>query len=420
MTAPDDLASRLAAEHFSTRGGHLLVGEHTVEALAKRLGTPLFIYDAAVMRRSFRRLAEAVEGFATIYFSVKANPAVPVIRLFVEEGAGAEIASVGEYRKAIAAGAATDRILFAGPGKRQAELAEVVAGGIGEIHVETIEELHRLEAIGREANRTVSIALRINPVAGVQGGAMRMGGKPAAFGFDEETLGDVLRLVADCPHVALTGLHLFAGTQMLDAAVLLKQWEHGLSLAASISAQLGRPLANVDLGGGLGIPYFAGDGALDLGAIAAGIPALRRQVPAGTQVIVEPGRFLAGPAGLYVVGVNAVKQSRGQTFVITDGGMHHHLAASGNLGQVIKRDYPFVAPARMSEAPCAAPVTVVGPLCTPLDTLGRSVMLPEMRADDLLAILQSGAYGPTASPIGFLGHPAPVELLVDGARVEQV
>lgn len=411
------LATALVAEHFEVRGAELLIGGVAVSELAHRFGTPFFAYDAAVMRRRYRALREALQGFAAIHYSVKANPAVPVISLFLAEGAGVEIASIGEYRRARAAGGRPEQILFAGPGKRRAELEEAIAGGIGEIHVETFEELQRLEAIGAALGRTLAIALRLNPVAAVQGGAMRMGGKPSAFGFDEEELGEVLAAVAGCPHLELVGLHLFAGTQVLDAAVLLAQWEHGLKLAHEVSARLGRALSTVDLGGGLGIPYFQGDAALDLGAVASGIPALTRMVPAGTRVVVEPGRFLAGPAGVYVMAVNASKRSRGQEFVVTDGGMHHHLAASGNLGQVIKRDYPIIAPTRLGE-PAGPPVSVVGPLCTPLDTLGRTVSLPALGADELIAILQSGAYGPTASPGGFLSHPAATELLVeDGVAV---
>ncbi|ODT09697.1 MAG: diaminopimelate decarboxylase [Kaistia sp. SCN 65-12] len=412
-----NLAAALLAEHFEVHEAELRIGGVAVSELAQRFGTPLFAYDAGVMRRSYRRLRDALQGFAAIHYSVKANPAVPVISLFLEEGAGVEIASIGEYRRARAAGARPEQILFAGPGKRRAELEEAVAGGIGEIHVESFEELDRLEAIGAALGRGLAVALRVNPVAAVQGGAMRMGGKPSAFGFDEESLDEVLAALAARPHLDLVGLHLFAGTQVLDAGVLLAQWAHGLALARDVSQRIGRQLSTVDLGGGLGIPYFQGDTALDLAAVAAGVPALARTVPAGTRVVVEPGRFLAGPAGVYVMAVNAIKRSRGQTFVVTDGGMHHHLAASGNLGQVIKRDYPVIAPTRIGQ-PVAPPVSVVGPLCTPLDTLGRAVALPALEVDGLIAVLQSGAYGPSASPGGFLSHPAPAELLVElGALV---
>lgn len=419
---PAGLAETLVARHFRTHGADLVVGDHSVAALAAQFGTPLYIYDAEAMRANFRTLAAAVSGFADIHYSVKANPDPAVIALFLAEGAGVEIASLGEYRRAIAAGARPEQILFAGPGKRRAELEAVVDGGIGEIHVETLEEIDRLEAIGAARDRRIDIAIRINPVASAQGGAMRMGGKPTAFGFDEEDVVAILAYIAARPHLRLTGLHVFAGTQILDAEVLLTQWAHGLDLAVRVAAIAGHPLRTIDLGGGLGIPYFEGDATLDLARVADGIPALlaRKSASAGiadARVVIEPGRYLAGPGGLYVAEVNAVKVSRGSTFVITDGGMHHHLAASGNLGQVVKRDYPLVTPARMAEAPAAQPVSVVGPLCTPLDTLARKAVLPQLRSGDLVAILQSGAYGLTASPNGFLSHDPPAEVLVDGADV---
>ena len=180
----------------------------------------------------------------------------------------------------------------------------------------------------------------------------------------------------------------------------------------------------IDLGGGLGIPYFAGDGQLDLAKLSAGLPALRRQLKsdpllADARLVVEPGRFLAGPGGIYVAAINAAKISRGTRFLITDGGMHHHLAASGNLGQIIKRDYPIVAPARMNAAE-ASSATIVGPLCTPLDTLARKVEMPDLSAGDLIAVLQSGAYGRTASPVGFLSHPLPTEILIENGKIEVI
>ena len=419
---PIGLGAGLVAEHFALRGPDLLVGGIPVSEIAAAAGTPAFIYDGGVMRRAYRALARALSGFAEIHYSVKANPAPAVIRLFLEEGAGVEIASIGEYRLARAAGAAPGRVFFAGPGKRRKELEEVIADGIGEIHLETYEEIERVAAIGHRAGRAVAAAIRINPVAAAQGGAMRMGGKATAFGFDEEDLDRVIDAVAGAGHIELGGVHLFAGTQILDADTLVSQWRHGIAVAAKVAARIGRPLRTIDLGGGLGIPYFSGERSLDLAAIAAAAPSLAASVKenpllAPARVVIEPGRYLVGPAGVYVAEINAVKRSRGQRFLVTDGGMHHHLAASGNLGQVIKRDYPVVAPARMDSA-AKSPATVVGPLCTPLDTLAREAHLPELAAGDLIAVLQSGAYGATASPGRFLSHPEPAEVLVEDGRVQ--
>lgn len=424
MADPGALARRLVAERFAVEGGDLTIGGQSLRDLAARFGTPFFVYDADAIRADYRRLADAVSGFAAIYFSIKANPNPAVARLFVELGAGLELASSGELAFALRAGGQPARILAAGPGKTRADLTAFVQAGLGEIHLESRDEADALSAIAGAAGRTQPVSLRINPVAAATGGAMRMGGKPTVFGFDEETMADIVAYVEALPHLALQGVHLFAGTQILDAGTLLTQWRHGLAVAARLAALLGRPLASIDLGGGLGIPYHDNDGALDLAALRAGIPdliAAKAADPliAQARIIIEPGRFIVGPSGLYVAGVLTAKESRGHRFVVTDGGMHHHLAASGNLGQVVKRDYPVVPATRM-DAVDRAPVTVSGPLCTPLDILARAAPMPALEAGDLVAVLQSGAYGLTASPNGFLSHASPPEILIDGGEARLI
>ncbi|GBU16316.1 MULTISPECIES: type III PLP-dependent enzyme [Methylobacterium] len=419
-----NLADHLVAAHFPRRDGALQVGGLDLAALAEAHGTPLFVYDAGIMRARYRALSRALEGFASVDYSVKANPRPEIVRVFREEGAGAEIASGAEFRAALAAGVPPERILFAGPGKSDGDIEATVAGGIGEIHLENREEMARVAAAAARAGRVAPVAIRVNPSAAAQGGAMRMGGKASPFGFDEEALDAAVDAVTAEPRLKLSGLHLFAGTQGLSAPTLLAQWAHGLELAARIAARSGRPLATIDLGGGLGIPYFAGEEPLDLDALRDGLPPLRERLRADpllteARVVLEPGRYLVGEAGLYVVRVRAVKPSRGSRFVIADGGMHHHLAASGNLGQIVKRDFPVAAVVE-GEGAERSPAALVGPLCTPLDTLARAAPLPELAAGDLVAVLQSGAYGLTASPTGFLGHPLPAEVLVEDGRAVRI
>ncbi len=411
------LAQRLSVTHFPSEAGTMTVGGVRVDELVHRYGAPLYVYDGAIMRANYRRLAVAVGGFAVLYFSIKANPRPDIAAIFVAEGAGLEIASAGEFRVARMAGCPAGRIIFAGPGKSEAELYETIRAGIGEIHLETFEEIEQVAHIGRELGRDVPVSMRVNPAAAAQGGAMRMGGKPAAFGFDEEIVEDVVAAIAAHSSLHLNGLHMFAGTQILKADVLLGQWRHGLDVAARIAELTGTPMATIDLGGGLGVPYHDGDLELDFQAIARGVGDLIATKAAhplvrDAQVILEPGRYLAASAGVYLMSVRATKISRGQRFIVTDGGMHHHLAASGNLGQVIKRDYPIVAATHM-ETSDATPATIVGPLCTPLDTLGRQTDLPDLGVGDIIAVLQSGAYGLTASPVNFLSHPSPNEVLVE-------
>jgi len=252
---------------------------------------------------------------------------------------------------------------------------------------------------------------------------MQMGGLPAAFGIDEERFPEAVSTVQATPRLRLRGLHMFAGTQILDAEVLVRQWRHAIALAVRLAEIAGAPPDTVDLGGGLGIPYFAHEKPLDLTRVRDLAGELFASLPpslARTRFILEPGRYLVGPSGLYLARVRSVKRSRGTTFLVLDGGMHHHLAASGNLGQVIKRDYPIVNASRLDDEAFLTAV-VVGPLCTPLDTLGRKAQVPATTAvGDLIAVLQSGAYGLSASPVGFLSHPMPAEVLVDGTRATRV
>lgn len=412
-----DVTASLAEKYFPASGDHLVAGGMPVPRLAEIYGTPLFVYDRGVLDRKFAALRSALPPRFEVYYSLKANPNQAVARHFVSKDAGLEIASGGEYLRARNAGCPPGKIIFAGPGKTESELELVLSQGIGEIHVESLVEAERISAICRRLSRTACISIRINPAGDAQGGAMRMGGKAAPFGVDEERLDEVLDSILAQPELDFCGIHLFTGTQILDASVLLHQYRHGLALARRVAGKLSRPLRTIDFGGGLGVPYFGQDQELDLEALQAGLNELCKEAEddaslAGTGFIVEPGRFLTAEAGLYVTRINDIKISRGKKFLITDGGMNHHLAASGNLGQTIKRNYPIALANRLRE-PAGETVDIVGPLCTPLDTLARGITLPRAAIGDLVAIFQSGAYALTASPQGFLSHPPPYEVWVD-------
>lgn len=253
---------------------------------------------------------------------------------------------------------------------------------------------------------------------------MRMGGRPAPFGIDEEDLDAAVDRAERDAAVHLRGVHVYVGTQILDVDHLAAQWARGVTLARRVARRVGRPIGTIDLGGGLGVPYFPHESRLDLAAAGRALARVVEEVRADprldkTRVILEPGRFLVAEAGIYVTRVVDVKASRGTTFAIVDGGMHHHLAASGNLGQTIKRNFPLAAVQRLDEEPREELVEVVGSLCTPLDVLARKAALPRLEPGDLVGVLQSGAYARSASPLGFLSHPAPPEVWVaDGTAVE--
>jgi len=404
----------------SSSDGELLVGGVPVSTIVQGHGTPVFIYDRAILERKYAELRDALPDRFAISYSVKANPHPAFLQFFLEKGAGLEIASAGEFRLALSAGCPPEKILFAGPGKTEAELELVIRQGIGEIHAESELEVDRISAISNKLGVRTRVAIRVNPNEAGQGGAMRMGGKSAPFGVDEEQLPPLLRRVANDPNLDLCGIHLFAGTQILDHRLLIAQYEQGMEIFRSAAREVKAPLRTLDFGGGLGIPYFPGDAALDTSRLREDLRRLMAGIEkeacfAQAKFMVEPGRFLVGEAGLYVARINDIKVSRGKKFLILDGGMNHHLAASGNLGQVIKRNFPMAILNKLL-LPATETVDIVGPLCTPLDTLGRAVQLPPANVGDLVGIFQSGAYARTASPLGFLSHPAPPEVWVEGGR----
>ena len=419
---PADTRHRVASQMITWQRGTAMFGHGaiTAEDLATTYGTPLYVYDAEVMERQYALLRETLPLAVEIYYSTKANPHPSVISVLLGKGAGCEIASAGEYVLARRANVPSERIVFAGPGKGRDELEFVLARGLEEIHVESFDEIKLLHEITESLNTSVSVSIRVNP-SSASGGGLRMGGQATAFGFEEEALPDVVRALAGCARFDLRGLHVYSGTQILDVKSLLANWQHAIELAKKMADLIGRPILTVDLGGGLGVPYFLHERSLDLDMLRETARELFRAARSDARLaqarfIVEPGRFLVAAAGIYLARVRSVKTCRGVTFVVLDGGMNHHLAASGNLGQVVRRDYPIVNLSR-STGP-EKNVIIVGPLCTPIDTLGRQVKITQPQVGDLLGVLLSGAYGLTASPTAFLSHPTPGEVLISGNTVE--
>jgi diaminopimelate decarboxylase len=401
--------------HFSVSDEELHAGGLPVEGIVGRYGTPLFIYDGHVFDRKWDILRATFPPEFAIFYSVKANPNPTILKHFLAKGCGLEVASGGEFYLALAAGCPPEKVLFAGPGKTEAELELALVHGIGEIHVESLLEAERIGSISRRLGVRARVAVRVNPSEEAQGGALRMGGKSAPFGVDEESLHIVLDRLLLESSVDFRGIHLFTGTQILDSTLLMRQYRKGLDIARRVARRTRRPLQTVDFGGGLGIPYFVHEQELDMGRLRGDLAGMMNDVKGealfkGTQFVIEPGRYLVGEAGIYITRIQDIKVSRGKQFLIVDGGMNHHLAASGNLGQVIKRNFPVALMNKLGEDP-AETVDIVGPLCTPLDVLAREVRLPAAEVGDLVGISQSGAYARTASPLGFLSHPTPAEIL---------
>lgn len=410
----------LISQYFSASDQELMIGDLAINKIADKYGTPLFVYDKGILRQKWLALRNALPPEFEISYSIKANPNPQILKFFLTQGAGLEIASGGELQLALQAGCPPEKILFAGPSKTEKELKLALEHGIGEIHLESFLECDRLSHLSRQLGVKTAVAVRVNPSKEAQGGAMQMGGKPAPFGIDEEMLDRILDKILIDNHLEFQGIHLFTGTQILDYQILIAQYRKGLEIAKKVTTRIEKPLPTIDFGGGYGIPYFANETALDLTKLNLELSQLIAEIKDNplferTKFLVEPGRYLVGEGGIYVARINDIKVSRGKKFLILDGGMHHHLAASGNLGQIIKRNYPLAILNKLNQSP-EETVDVVGPLCTPLDTLARKIELPCAEVGDLVGIFQSGAYARTASPLGFLSHPTPPEIWIENGQ----
>ncbi|WP_317202241.1 pyridoxal-dependent decarboxylase, exosortase A system-associated [Janthinobacterium sp.] len=398
---------------FALRDDCLQVGGVALTRLAERVGqTPFYAYDRAALTARVAELRRHLPADIELHYAMKANPMPALVQHMAGLVDGIDVASGGELRVALDSGMAPERISFAGPGKGDAELACAIAAG-SVLNMESGAEMARIDAIGRRLGVTPRVAVRVNPDFELKSSGMKMGGGPKPFGVDAEQVPALLerlgRLALD-----FHGFHIFSGSQNLKAEALQEAHEKTLALALRLAASAPRPPRLLNIGGGFGIPYFPGESRLDLEAVGANLarllPAVRSQLPQA-HFVIELGRYLVGEAGLYVCRVIERKVSRGQVFLVTDGGLHHHLAASGNFGQVIRKNYPVVIGNRVAGG-ARETASVVGPLCTPLDLLADQMELARAEAGDLVAVLQSGAYGLSASPAAFLGHPAALEVLV--------
>lgn len=388
-----------------------------VATLASIYGTPMFVYDGAVLRAQYRALREHLHPALEIFYSVKVNPNISICALLASMGARAEVSSLAELVTVRQAGVRGEDIVFVGPGKGTDELVACIDQGIAAIVCESFGELAEIDRLARQRNRRARVALRVNPDFAVRGAGLTMAGRPRQFGIDADQLFATADLVARHPNVALIGVHAYLGTRILSEETLVENVTRVLDLAERLSAHHTFPLELVDVGGGLGVAYFANERDLDLAVLKAGLDPVIDSFVARhphTRLVMELGRSLTAAAGTYVVTVRYTKSSMGESFAVTDGGTNHHLTAVG-IGSPVKRNFPIVALTRMDE-PATERWHLCGPLCTPSDTIGKDVALPPLNPGDLVGVLRSGAYGPTASPGLFLSHGFPVEVLVDGGR----
>lgn len=387
--------------------GGLLIGGQSAVVLASG-GTPLFVYDGQQVAAKVARFRAAFAGIA-LHYAVKANPYEPLLAAMATLVDGFDVASAGEVARVAGFGRP---VSFAGPGKSDAAIEAALAAGVT-INLESDTEAERALAIAARLGRTPSLAIRVNPPFGLKGAGMKMGGHGSPFGIDHDRVPALVqKLVAAGAN--WTGLHIYAGSQSLSAEALIELQRATIALAGAIAREAGHAPRQVNLGGGFGIPYFAKDEPLDIETVGEALDKSlqsRDDLLADTEFAIELGRWLVGEAGVYLTRVIDRKVSRGRTFLVTDGGLQHMLAASGNFGQLLRRNYPVAIASRFNAAPDEE-ATIVGCLCTPLDLLADEAVLPRAEVGDVVAIFCAGAYGLSASPIHFLDQPAAREILV--------
>ena len=413
MTKP---MGAIPAEFAAAEDGMLLIGGRRADALAAEAGdTPLAVYDLGMVAARVDRFRGAFTGI-DLHYAIKANSYGPLLSFIASRVDGLDVASGGEMELALGSGMDAAHISFAGPGKRDAELAAAIAAGVT-LNCESEGEAERALAIGRSAGIRPKLAVRVNPDFEIKGSGMRMGGGAKPFGVDAARVPAlVCRIVEGGGD--WRGFHIFAGSQALGAEALIEAQQATLALAGTLSEAIGAAPPLVNLGGGFGIPYFHGEQRLDIErvgeALSQGLKA-RHHLLEKTRFAIELGRWLVGEAGVYLTRIVDRKVSHGKTFLVTDGGMHHQLAASGNFGQVVRRNYPVAVAGRMDQ-PGTEEVSIVGCLCTPLDRLADDILAPPAEVGDLVAVFMAGAYGLSASPQAFLGHAPAREMTVGGDR----
>ena len=400
-------------DHWPVVDDCLIVGGMPLPRLAQRVGrTPFYAYDRGLLTQRVAVLRAMLPAGVQLHYAMKANPMPALVGHVSRLVDGLDVASGGELKVALDAGANPADISFAGPAKSEPELTQAVAAGVL-INVESMREVALLARIAQSTGLPARVAVRVNPDFELKSSGMKMGGGPKQFGIDAERVPEALAAIGRYG-LAFEGFHIFSGSQNLKASAICEAQQKSVALALRLAEAAPAPVRMLNIGGGFGIPYFPGETPLELQRIGDNLEALavrtRSTLPAAS-LVVELGRYIVGECGIYVCAVVERKESRGQVFLVTDGGLHHHLAASGNFGQVVRKNYP-VAIGNRIKGDRREVASVVGPLCTPLDLLADRMDLAAAQPGDLVVVFQSGAYGATASPQGFLSHPAALEVLV--------
>lgn len=400
-------------DQFSIDGQQLLVGGNTLDNISRLLDKPVFYaYDKQIVKQQIDKFHKAIPKAIKLHYAIKANPYPPLVNAMKDWVEGFDVASQKEMLLALQTGMPSRDISFAGPSKQLAEIQAAIVAGVT-LHIESELELNRAIEIGEQIGIKPIIAFRVNPAFELKASGMKMGGGPKQFGIDEERLLEMLPEL-DYQKIQFRGFHIYWGSQNLKPEAIIDAHNKTFALAHTLIQIIPVEVETINIGGGFGIPYFAGETRLSLDDIGENLQRLLTEYPdmAAIELIIELGRFLVAESGIYASKITDKKLSRGHTYLMTNGGLHHHLSNSGNFGQVIRKNYPVAIGNKMAMTDALEGVTAVGPLCTPLDTLADKMMLADPQIGDWLVVFQSGAYGPTASPQDFLGHPHVAEILL--------
>ncbi|MEY9893885.1 diaminopimelate decarboxylase [Catenulispora sp. MAP12-49] len=391
-----------------------------VAELAERYGTPLYVYDLDEVTTARDELVASLpEGFE-LYYALKANPHVDLVRA-AREGAErvcrAEVSSTGELDAALAGGHPAGNCLYTGPGKTDAELDRAISLGVRTFSAESPSDLRHIGAAALRHGVTARCLLRLNIASAGAATGIRMTGRPSQFGIDGETIAEILPELLRTPGTRVVGAHFFTMSNAADADSLLTEYEHVIETAAALGRDHGLPLELLDLGGGFAAPYAVPGRRTPYPKLRAELarlldlhlPDWRAGRP---RPVCESGRYLVAGSGCLVARVVNVKRGRGGPFVVLDAGINVLGGLSG-IGRLLPAAVQF----EPGQEPAAERGSLVGPLCTPGDSLGRNVELPSLAPGDLVTIPNVGAYGLSASLVHFLSRPAPVEVTLRGGEV---
>ena len=397
---------------FTDEQGQAVIGGRRATDWLTNSSVPHFLYSNARLAARVAKLRQAMPAGLDLHFAVKSNPFAGFIKAVDPLVDGFDIASIGELRRLIDAGCSIANVSFAGPGKTAQEIEEAVRHAV-KIIVESPHQLELCQRAGKKLGVKPRVMVRINDQKSRPGGGLSMAGARTVFGWDiNDFEARGAHLFSQCPDVEFWGLHLFFGSQILQTDAIRQAIETSVETIQQLS--LPGPPNLINLGGGLGVPYGPKDAPLDLSDMTApwtdAVEKLQTLYP-GTRLCIELGRYISATTGLYVMEVLDKKTIGEDCFVVCAGGLHHFSAATGNFGQVLKRNHPI---AHATPNPDKfETVTVTGPLCTPMDVFARNIAMPEVNIGDHIVVFQAGAYAATASPGSFLSHPPAVELMVD-------